>query len=59
MKSSRTSGGFILCGGQGIFAHSRAIALRGKFCSDKSVQDLNPKNTLSAAGAKPGKINPA
>jgi hypothetical protein len=28
---------------QSIFAHSRAIALRGKFCSDKSPQNLNPR----------------
>jgi hypothetical protein len=25
-----------------IFAHSRAIALRGKFCSDEFPQNLNP-----------------
>jgi len=30
-------------GGYSIFAHSRAITLRGKFCSDKSSQNLKPR----------------
>ena len=30
-------------GGDSIFAHSRANALRGKFCSDKSSQNLKPR----------------
>jgi hypothetical protein len=28
--------------GYNILAHSRATALRGKFCCDKSSQNLNP-----------------
>jgi hypothetical protein len=30
------------CGGCRTFNHSRAVALRGKFCSDKSPQNLMP-----------------
>jgi len=30
-------------GRHSIFAHSQAIAFRGKFCSDKSAQNLNPQ----------------